>query len=65
MRKKRLYNKCWGNQQIELENNKKILKKAEHICSKPCIMELSRNHDRRNKYALQLFYIKFNRIARP
>ena len=46
------------------QKNKKILKKVEHICSKSYIMELTRNHDRRTKYALLSFYRRFTKFAR-
>lgn len=56
-----LYNKCWGKKNRAYEKN---IKKVEHKFEKSVKMELTRNQNGGQKYALHLFYRKTNRIAR-
>ena len=56
-----LYNKCWGKKNRAYEKN---IKKVEHKFEKSVKMELTKNQNGGQNYALHLFYRKTNRIAR-
>ena len=57
----RLYNKCWGKKNRAYEKN---IKKVEHKFEKSVKIELTKNQNGGQNYALHLFYRKTNRIAR-
>ena len=54
-----LYNKCWGKKNRAYEKN---IKKVEHKFEKSVKMELIKNQNGGQNYALHLFYRKTNRM---